>query len=355
MAVINFGKTVSIKQAANIIMATPRNRYFLQGEPGIGKSAIMKIIGDALPDCALSYIDASTLDQGDTSMPAMDHENKVTRYYPNSRFRLHEGKRVVIMIDEFTKAAEPIKNMLHPLLEINNPRFGDIFIPRDSIIFLTGNLSSDAVGDSLKQHSRNRIVPLTVRKPDADEWIEWAVNNDIDPVLIAWTKQYPHALASYLDEGQAENPYIYQPRKQQNGFVSPRSLEIASNGLKSRDKKDTDSLICELTGTLGESASRDIQAYVEYQDQLPTMEAIVKDPKNVTVPTSAGACAVLVYGAVMRMDKNNIAPFMTYLGRFEPEWQAAFCITVSKNQAKQNIAYSSKAFADWVQRNEDLL
>jgi hypothetical protein len=98
-----------------------------------------------------------------------------------------------------------------------------------------------------------------------------------------------------------------------------------------------------------------MQAYVEYQDQLPTWESIIKAPKTADVPTSAGACAVLVFGAITKIDKQNIAPFMEYLERFEPEWQACFCINIAKNPQKQSVAFSAKAFADWVQQNQDLL
>jgi hypothetical protein len=70
---------------------------------------------------------------------------------------------------------------------------------------------------------------------------------------------------------------------------------------------------------------------------------------------SAGACAVLVFGAIAKIAKDTMTPFMHYLERFEPEWQACFAINVAKSPTKQSIAFSSQAFADWVAKNEDLL
>jgi hypothetical protein len=355
MSVLSFGKEVSLKQAASVILATPMNRYFLQGEPGIGKSSLLKSLSASLPDHEVAYIDVPNMDLGDIAMPVIDHEAKVTRYYPNSRFKIHLGKPVITMLDEYSKGFDPVKNMLHPMLEVSNPRLGDVPIHPDSIVFLTGNLSSDAVGDNLKAHSRNRIIPLTVRKPDADEWLEWAVNNDIEPVVMAWVRQFPHALASYTDEAQGDNPYIYNPKKMQMAFVSPRSLERASNIVKVRDKIDADTLIAAMSGAIGEAASRDMQAFIEYQDQLPTWENMIKNSKTCDVPSSAGACAVLIFGAITKIDKSTITPFMQYLERFEPEWQACFAINVAKSPTKQSIAFSSTAFADWVAKNEDLL
>jgi ATPase family associated with various cellular activities (AAA) len=354
MTAINFGSTVTLKQAAQLIMTNPKVRFLVRGEPGIGKSTMLSTIAKHLPAHNAAYMDVPNMDLGDIAMPVIDHDNKVTRYYPNARFRLHEGKPVIVMLDEFTKGAEPIKNMLHPLLEVTNPRLGDVSIDDDSIVFLTGNLLTDAVGDNLKAHTRNRIVEIVVKKPTSEEWLEWGVNNNQDPSVMAWVRQFPQALSSYTD-GEGDNPYIYNPKKVQTAYVSPRSLAIASNIVSQRDKNDPDSTIAALKGAIGEAAARDMEAFVAYQDQLPSWETITSSPTTATVPTSAGACAVLVFGAIAKVDRQSMTPFMKYLGRFESEWQACFAINIAKNPSKQAIAFSAPAFADWVGQNEDLL
>ncbi len=354
MTAINFGSTVTLKQAAQLIMSNPKVRFLVRGEPGIGKSTMLSTIAKALPNHNAAYMDVPNMDLGDIAMPVIDHDNKVTRYYPNARFRLHEGKPVIVMLDEFTKGAEPIKNMLHPLLEVTNPRLGDVSIDDDSIVFLTGNLLTDGVGDNLKAHTRNRIVEIVVSKPTSEEWLEWGVNNDIDPSVLAWVRQFPHALSSYTD-GDGDNPYIYNPKKVQTAYVSPRSLQIASNIVSQRDQNDSAATISALKGAIGEAAARDMEAFIAYQDQLPSWDSIIAAPDSATVPTSAGACAVLVFGAIAKIDRQSMTPFMKYMGRFDMEWQAAFAINVAKNPTKQAVAFSCAAFAQWIERNEDLL
>ena len=354
MAEVSFGKSITLKQAANLICSNPETRFLLQGEPGIGKSSLLEMIA-ARMGFAHAYIDVPKMDLGDIAMPVIDHESKTTRYYPNARFNVHEGKPVVVMLDEFTKGADPVKNMLHPMLEKANPRLGDISLNKDCIVFLTGNLTTDGVGDNLKAHSRNRLVPVTISKPDADQWIEWAIGKGIEAEVIAWVSRFPQVLASYTDGGQNDNPYIYNPKRNQNAFVSPRSLETASNIVRTRKQNDPDAVIAALTGAIGESGARDMQAYIEFADQLPTWESTVTKPDTAPVPTSPGACAIVVFGAISRVDKQTITPFMQYLERFQPEWQAVFAIQLAKTQAKQSIAFSCKAFADWVARNQELL
>ena len=354
MAEINFGKSITLKQAAGLIKSNPETRFLLQGEPGIGKSSLLENIADGL-GFDYAYIDVPNMDLGDIAMPVIDHDTKTTRYYPNARFKVHNNKPLVIMLDEFTKGADPVKNMLHPMLEKANPRLGDIPLSKDTVVFLTGNLSTDGVGDSLKAHSRNRLVPVTIAKPSADEWLEWAMPKGIAPEVCAWVHQFPQVLASYTDGSQNENPYIYNPRKAQNAFVSPRSLETASNIVKTRGINDPETVISALTGAIGEAGARDMQAYIEFADQLPTWEATIKDPKNTKIPNSPGACAIVIFGAIARIEKTTITPFMEYLQRFSPEWQAVFAINIAKTPSKQAIAFSCKAFADWVAKNQDLL
>ena len=354
MSEVKFGKNITLKQAASLIKNNPETRFLLQGEPGIGKSSILESIANDM-GYGHAYIDVPNMDLGDIAMPVIDHDTKTTRYYPNARFKIHEQKPLVIMLDEFTKGADPVKNMLHPMLEKANPRLGDIPISKDTIVFLTGNLTTDGVGDSLKAHSRNRLVPVTISKPTAEEWIEWGINHDIQPEVLAWVNQYPQVLASYTDGGQNDNPYIYNPRKTQNAFVSPRSLATASNIVRTRKELEADTVIAALSGAIGESGARDMQAYIEFADQLPTWDATIKDPKGTKLPTSAGACAITVFGAIARIDKDTITPFMTYLERFDAEWQAVFAINIAKTPSKQGIAFSCKAFSDWVAKNQDLL
>jgi hypothetical protein len=356
MAAINFGSTVSLAQAAKLIIHNPDNIICLQGPPGIGKSSIMAFFkahfGGAYN---YAYFDCASKDLGDVTMPVPNRELQVTEYFPNAVLQFHAGKPMVVILDEYSKAPQPVQNMLHPFFEIEK-RLGDKPLPPGSIIVVTGNNTSDGVGDNLKAHTLNRMTTIEVRPPTSEEWVQWAVSSGkIDPVLIAWVDRFPHAMAYYRDGGQDDNPYIFNPKKVQRGFVSGRSLERASSFITNRAHYDNDALINALIGTLGEAAARDIQAFIAFQDQLPPWDSIITEPKHARIPDSSGACAVLVFGAVTKVDRNNIDQFMVYLDRLAPEWQAAFCITIARDPAKQAIAFSNKSFAKWVLANEDII
>ena len=148
----------------------------------------------------------------------------------------------------------------------------------------------------------------------------------------------------------------YNP-KRPGPCVTPRSLEGASDTVKMRHENDNETLVPVLAGTVGLAAAESMDSFIAFQDQLPSWESITKTPQTADVPENPGACAVLVFGAIMKVDKNNFNNFMDYLWRMEPEWQSVFCINISKSKdkAKRELAFSSKKFTDWVRENEDLL
>tara|TARA_R100000773_G_C4220274_1_gene118953 strand:- start:2475 stop:3533 length:1059 start_codon:yes stop_codon:yes gene_type:complete len=349
---LNETLTVTLEQAVQLIVNNPDVRFMLRGEPGVGKSSIAQEVA-RIAGLPLCMVDVPNLDLGDVCMPVIDHESKVTRYYPNARFGIHGGQPVVWCLDEFTKGMEPVKNMLHPALEVFKPRLGDLPIPEGSIIYLTGNLDTDGVGDGLAQHTRQRIVEVIVRKPTSKLWIPWGINNGIETIVLAWVDRYPQCLASYLDG--VKNEFIFHPSSPDDNVVSPRILEIASRIIKNRHLYDEEALLAALTGAGGAAFANSIVSFIRFQDQLPSVKTIVDTPQVADIPDDPGARAVLTFGLLEHVEKDTLTNILKYLRRMEEEWQVIFCVALARHETKKAIAFANREFALWAADNEDLL
>jgi hypothetical protein len=351
-------REISLQEAADLIANIPDNRFLLRGEPGIGKSSVLNLLEShpLLPaeEYDFVYVDCASLDLGDTAAPIPNREERILEYFPNGTFKLHTDKKVVLCLDEFSKGAEPVRNMLHPLLEENKPRMADKFLKKGSIVFLTGNLSTDGVGDNLKAHSLQRVTECEIRKPSAETWLPWATANNIAPEIRSWVYAHPDCLASYRDPGQESNPYPYNPRKPNQSCVSPRTLSRSSNIVHVRKRLTQNAVHVALAGTAGAAFADSFRTYLQFSDQLPTREAIRTDPKGCRVPAESGAQGILVYAFIDTLAKDNIDAYMTYAERLNPDWMACLVLSIAKDKNKQAIAFSNARFRDWCANNQDL-
>lgn len=344
---------VNLSEAVDLIVNNPRNTFHLVGTPGIGKTASHKVIAERLGMKPI-YMDVPNLEIGDIGIPMPNHETRTTQFYPNEFWGFHLNEPLCIMLDEFTKGADGVKNTLHPLLT-HPRRIGGLNIHPDSAVITAGNFSGDGVGDIMKAHSRNRLSVVPVKNPTTEEWIDnWAVHNGVEPEVMAFATEYPQIFASYLDPAQAENPYNYNPKRAQQSFCSPRSMAAASYIVKHRAHYTTNALITALEGTIGPSAARDLVAYVKMADELTPWAEVIANPSTAPVPKNVSALCIMAFGAVMRIDHKNISKWFEYLKRCPKELQSVFCLTASKNPQKKDVLFSSTAFVQWARDNSYL-
>ncbi len=330
---------LSLEQAANALATIGmHNTLIFRGEPGVGKSELLKMFAKKFPDYFRAYIDCANLDLGDVAMPVIDKELMVTNYAPNARFGVGVGQTrpVIVMLDELGKSSKAVLNMLLPT--ILEHRIGDVPLPAGSIVFATTNLDTDGVGDNIPAHAYNRMTEVIIPKPTPKGWLLWAADNDICPEVMVAVRQEPSFLDSYVDMKPNDlNPYIFNPLKgNTRNFVSPRSLEKASHIIKARDSLG-DSVLPLLAGTIGEPAARQLEALVNLSDQVPLYENLVAKPKTTKVPESVGALFILAFMMAGRAQPDDLDALCEYTERLAKEsFEAAglFITTLMSNNSK---------------------
>ena len=342
--------------AAAIKNGGNKRTMLVQGHMGTGKSSLLKMLADDLPTHTPCYFDCTTKDLGDITIPKLstikDTENSdYVSYVTNEELGVHLDKPIILDIDEYGKANPAVKNaMLRLMLE---RKIGSYELHPDSLVFATSNLGAEGVGDLLPPHARNRITVVTMRKPTNMEWIEWGINNEIDHTLLGWCKDNPQLFASFTGVSDPdENPYIYHPKAQRTAFVTPRSLEAASDWLKEREWLDDQTLTGVLMGTIGERGAMDLMAFVKLSDQLPSLESIKNDPGNAKVPNSASAVCMVVYRTLASLERDWVNEWMTYMVRLDKEAQGMFANGVrAPKYSKQSMVMTNKKFTEWAMQN----
>jgi hypothetical protein len=234
---------------------------------------------------------------------------------------------------------------------------GDAPLPEGSIVFGTSNNQADGLGDSMLAHAGNRVCIVEMEKPPVEDWLVWATENGVSPLIRAFVHTFPRCLASYRDSGQEDNPYIFNPKKPQLSFVSPRSLEKSSVIVSNRDKLGDNLTMCALSGTIGASASADMSAFLRLEKELPTFDAILKEPEITSIPESISAQLMLMFQAVDKIkQQSDLTAFMKYIKRVpSSEIQAIFFTMLMRNSKSVKIARGNKEIADWAVDNFNIM
>lgn len=379
MSSANFN-TLEINSIAAAIAAVGSKRTILvQGDMGAGKTSISKLLKNVhhhpqFKDHVAVYCDCTTKDLGDLTVPVIKglDGSEFVRYATNEELGLHlRNIPIILMVDEYGKANAAVKlALLRLMLE---RMMGSYVMHPDSIVFATTNLGAEGVGDILPPHARNRMVVVRMRKSTNKEWLEWAIENNIHPSILGWANETPQLFHSFTEvrdpkasnpnisavdyarELDEANPYIYHPKAPwRTSFVTPRSLEGASDILWAADKYQLDkhTALQLLIGTLGERGARDLSAFVALADDLPKLQQIKDDPMNARVPESSAAMCMVVYRTLATIEYSWVSNWMRYMSRLPRESQGLFVNGVRKaTYTKRDMVAGTKEFGDWCIQN----
>jgi hypothetical protein len=326
---------VTYKEAKQIILANPHAVYLLSGARGTGKTSLVKDIAKAV-DKPLCLMQGAQTDVGDLKMPIMKDGSFV--FGPNESWGLHTGEPVVFFCDEFKKMGQAAQNAVHEVIE-QDAAFCGIPLHPDSIRIIAGNLDEEGLGDRLRDHTHDRVIELILKGASQEEMLHYAIESGWHETVIAFMHEHPSCLLTVLDGDAWKNKD--HPYK----GVTRRGLEGVSDIMHSSyGKLNSNLLAIAIAGRVGSSFAKQFQAFVDYRDQLPNHDEILKDPMKAKLPATQGAACVFIFGALTKINKNTIDKYMKYISRFEPEWEMMFTLDLAKN--KQSVAFSSPEFRD---------
>ena len=345
---------LSASQVVSLVAAVGDKRtVIVEGENGIGKTALfhaLRKLPKFADHIAVQPIDCTQLSDGSVWMPDLDRENGVSRELPNERFGVsafnqlgvNNSKPILVGLDEIAKAPQFIKNVLAPI--IYERRVGNLSMPEGSVVVCFTNLSIEGLGDSIQAHLRNRLVFVKMRKPSADEWVKWATDNGVNPMIIAFVSNEPRVMQSFLDyekggmfEGKdlsKDNGFIFNPKSMQLAYATPRSLVAASDILDAGlGVLDDDTLEAALVGTVGATTAQALSSFIRFGREICEYSRVIKSPDTAPLSDNPTAQLIQVFQFVTRVaDRTEAEAIVKYVWRMRAEMQSIFCNTVATSQ-----------------------
>jgi energy-coupling factor transporter ATP-binding protein EcfA2 len=350
--------TLKINECVKLISAIgATNAFVIEGEPGTGKSTILKMLEDIHgPAYNYVYLDCPTVGEGSLVMDVPDRDTKKLETYLSSRLKIDAGKPVIIMLDEYLKVAKLLKVLFTRLLL--EKVIGDTKLPEGSIIFATSNNSTDGVNDTIEAHVGNRVGRIKMAKPTHKEWNLWATENGISALTRSWVAINTRCMRSYLEADQEDNPFIFNPRRAGSvSFVSPRSLAKADNIIKAKSVIGEQVAKAALMGTLGQAAGESMGMFLQMEQDVIPIQTILKDPKNTRIPDDAGPLLMTLFNAADVLEtQDEVSSFMGWVDRIQSiELQGVFFTMFVQGKRTTRMAMRNDKIRAWAEQNFDLL
>lgn len=329
----------------------------LLSEPGVGKTQILRDLSEEMGEDEYDfiYVDGPNKEIMDIAATIPNHESKSLEHYVAALFKMGNGKKKVIMIDEALKVPklmQPIYTRLYLEHEI-----GDDKLPEGSIVFATSNNVSDGVGDMLPAHSANRVCILKMNKPTFKEWLPWATDKGISPLITAACAMHPRVFKSYTEPDQEDNPYIFNPKRAgQVSFASPRSLHKCDPVVKSDLPNHVK--LAAVAGLAGETFARDLMAFVELESKVTKFDDIIKDPENAKMPDANDSAPLLlmIFQALEHIDsQDKLNKFQRFMNRVESHEIQSIWFIVLLRSSKAKMARLNPEVSKWGTENIHLL
>jgi hypothetical protein len=354
---VSFDTLLTIDEVCNTILTCGSSiTPIVQSEPGCGKSSILWMLRDILGEDEYDYIyvDCPDKQYGDMGACIPVHSTKSLEFYVGALIKPGSTKKKVIMLDEFLKTPKMMKIIFTRLML--ERCIGEYVLPADSIVFATSNNQSDGVNDSIEGHVGNRVMMLRMQKPDAIRWNLWATANRIAAPIRAWVAMNQRCLHSYLDGGEEDNPFIFNPTNSVISYVSPRSLAKSDVIVRKRSRLGENATKAALAGTIGASAAESMSAFLSMEKEILSTKEVLANPMGVVIPQKPAALFMMMFNALDDLlTQDDLDAFMKFIERVgSRELESVFFTMLIQNNRTVRIAKNNKAVSQWAAANLEL-
>jgi len=290
---------ISIRQVGpkaaktSIAFAIKKKRpIFLWGPPGIGKSDLIKQIGDdtnrEVIDVRLALWEPTDI----KGIPYFDSNAGTMTWAPPAELPTDPKSKAILFLDELNSAPPAVQAAAYQL--ILNRKVGTYVLPEGVDIVAAGNRDGDkGVTYRMPAPLANRFVHLEM-KVDFEDWQDWATLNGIHPQVVGYVGYAKQDL------------YDYDPKSPSKSFATPRSWSFVSD-LVSDEEIDTESLTNLVSGAIGDGLAVKFMAHRKIASKLPKPDDIldgkVKDLEIKEVSAMYSLTVGLCYELKERADK----------------------------------------------------
>jgi hypothetical protein len=227
----------------------------------------------------------------------------------------------ILFFDEINAAGPDVQAaMYQPILD---RRIGDHLLGLGWVIMCAGNRMND----------KGRVQPMPTPLADRlqhydmvvewDAWKQWASNNDVHPLIIAYLQM--SMTKSYSEQDRCGMLHFFNPKDR--SFPTPRSWEKVSHAIKKMEDLDligTQIELATIAGKVGREAAAELIDFGRVYREGLSLPTIMMNPDSTIIPTQPAMKCTVAAALARGASKENLDIIWQYVRRMEPEYQMLF-------------------------------
>ena len=320
--------------------ATPDVAYLILGKPGGGKSALaMDIVAKMGGTPANTVVFTPSLRDPVDVLGTPKNDGVVTKWIPPEEFyKLRDDgtdEPKFLIIEELTDASVSMMNAMCRI--VHDRCAGDLQLSKQLYIISTGNRTEDKSGANRLTTKLGNRLNVQEFDENLDDWVEWAMDRDIDPVLIQFLRFKPNLLSDF----DPARPYGINPtpRSWEKVALSPTTLSTAH-------------FFANIKGLVGEGAAAEYASFRKIYASLVSFEDVVMSPTTVKIPLDLSAQYAIVGSVSHNTTMANVERVAQFIERLPTDFGVMFWQdTIKKTPAVK----ATKAFIRWATQSGNVV
>lgn len=295
----------------------------ITGAPGVGKSDIVaQAATDAQADLILSHpAVADPTDAKGLPWPKSDKDEATFLPFGELARAIKATKQTVWFLDDLGQATPAVQASFMQLILAR--RVNGHILP-DCVTFIAAtNRRTDRAGVSgILEPVKSRFATIVELTPDVDSWSQWAINAGISAVLVAFLRYRPELLSKFTATADLTNspmPRTWASLAKLDALNLPQAVETAA-----------------FQGAVGEGAALEFTAFRAMYRNLTSVDAILLDPSNVTLPTKPNELYATVTALASKANEVNFPKVAIYASRLEQAAKGEFAVLLLQDCLRRN-------------------
>lgn len=321
-------------------MFKARENVLLVGSPGIGKTDIIKAAAEA---AGAKLIISHPVVSDPTDFKGLPYasEGKADFLPFGELLQLIEAdKPTVYFLDDLGQAPPSVQAAAMQLLlerRINGHMVSDFV----TFAAATNRRQDQAGVQGILEPVKSRFAAIIELSVNTDDWVQWAINNNMPVELIAFIRFRPGLLNDF------------NPSKDMVNSPCPRTVAAIGRLVKLTDRLPKEAQYELFTGATGEAFAAEFQGFLQVYREMPDPDGVLLNPDKATIPDSPSGKYAISTALAHRASETTFGAMMKYLARFDmPE----FGILAAKDAiAKSPELQHTTAFINWASDNKNVL